>query len=369
MACELDAAIQEIREYLMSKPAMAGYDSVKGYLTNLSALSERLESMKLQTPDYTYSIVEGIKSSVPKDYYKTLNKLVKTIIGPKVTTSQYLAFSEASLDNLAVIAGKHHKGVITLSKTPRRDALEAQARGMLETWYVKDSEYKNVYEALEPQEYVNALEKDTKIQAALGKNLEPLQAKMLAETAKINGAHTFAHEMVHAGAKEFMRENPNHDYTKRIHEMYQLALDNKESVRGWATRSPHTKMRWETNVDEFIAEGLSNPDVIYALHHVKVEGKPKNFNMFKQVLQSLLGMLGVTRDDTVYVYLLDGYLAMLKAAKLAGDMESADMVDRMSNELKSEEDMNPIYVKTDSLKYLKEVETAKDELDNIICKD
>lgn len=278
-------------------------------------------------------------------YHESLNKLVKEIVGPEITESEFLGLSKATLDNIAIVGGQYTKGKVTISKTPNMDMIHAQLEGVFDDWYVNEAEYTK-YQNLDEEVLREALNKDKAYAVVKDEVVRDMLKEALVNFAKVNGTHTLAHEMVHAGSVEFMKENPSHDYTKRVEDLFKLAVTNKESVLHHMGVGANEY--WATSKEEFIAEGLSNPDLVYALTHVKVEGQPKFFNLFREMLETLCKMVGVNKKDNAYTYLLDGYLAMMHS-QVPQTIEGAKRLDKLHEQLKD------VYTK-------RNIENLKDQL-------
>ena len=86
------------------------------------------------------------------------------------------------------------------------------------------------------------------------KNRAEVASRLINVIKDMNGPHTLTHELIHIGSAAFMRENPEHAATKKILGLYVEALENKEVIIANSGQE-----YWTTNVDEFIAEALSNP--------------------------------------------------------------------------------------------------------------
>lgn len=264
------------------------------------------------TIQYMESRVGKTTNELPKSYYTNLNRMVKKLIGPKVTTSKRLAFSRATIENLAAVSGKYQDGTITLSKTPNQDALKAHMQGVWDEWYVNESPYAKKFQNLDEAALNEALANDPVYKEVAEVGSELIASDFMTNYADVNGAHTLAHEMVHAGTREFMEANPTHKYTVRMNELYKEALSRKADIRYWMRENANDY--WMTSVDEFIAEGLSNPDLVMALKNVKTKGRNRFANILTEIVDTALKMLGIDRDESnVYSYLLDGYVAMVES--------------------------------------------------------
>lgn len=310
MACNVEEVLKEVQDKLdKSNKGSEEYSqllAVKSQLRMIKAVSSSIENIK---KPLQVEVLKKTEKSLPKDYYNALNKIVKKVLGPKVTSSKTIAFAKFTLDTYSVIGGQYADGRVTLSKRPNQEALEAEAKGIWEAWYLEHSPYAE-FQHLGESELAEKLSKDENFQRMTKEMTPKVVAAMLEQYANINGMHTLAHELVHVGSAEFMKQNPNHEYTKRVNELYQEALDNKNEVFRLMGKSATDY--WTTSVEEFVAEGLSNPDLVYALKNVKTSERSKFSRLFNELLDVLLKMIKSDKGN-VHAYLLDGYLAMVES--------------------------------------------------------
>lgn len=287
---------------------------------------EKLKSIKIGNS----LEVQKTSRTLPRKYYTALNAIVKQGLGPKVTTSEYLGLSKAVVGAIDIVAGqtRNNKNIV-LSKTPRQDALKAQAEGIFEAWYTEKSPYATQFVDLDEEAFVDVLRNDEIFQQNKENETTKIMAEALAGFAKINGMHTLAHEMVHVGAVEFMKENPTHEYTRRVNSLYQEALVEKTKILKHMGKG--RSEYWTTSVDEFLAEALSNPDLVFALTNTRTEGKEKYSTLFRNLLHVLLSMVGIKTSDNMYTYVLDGYLAMVEHK--ANSTEYAKKMDELVSKL------------------------------------
>jgi len=120
--------------------------------------------------------------------------------------------------------------------------------------------------------------------------------------------HTVVHELIHAGSFEFMREFPDHPATVRVNELFELAKAN-------ITKTVNFNY-WKTSTDEFLAEALSNPQLIGELIKLEPTAKlDKLSNVFETLVDTLLKMLGLKGKEltNAFEYMLDGYISMVEA--------------------------------------------------------
>ena len=279
----------------------------------LELVDSMVDKAEKESKGEVRQLVEEPDGELPRSYYNTLNTIVRKALGTKVKTSEYLAFTKATLDNISVVGGTYDKGKVKLSKKPQPKVMDAEAERILQEWYTTESPYAVDYQMVDEVEFAEKLQEDEMYKKVVSEHKHKVAAEMLAEFAKKNGAHTLAHEMVHAGSIEFIRSNPEHEYTKRLEELYKEALDKKEDIRELATGSKYALMYWETSMEEFIAEGLSNPGLVKALQYTKTKNRGMLTNMFRELVSTLGKMIGIKQGDNVYKYLLDGYVAMVES--------------------------------------------------------
>ena len=383
MGCELDkvvTAINKVAGEIKDSRAINQLNELKNDLSkfaismdtvkptrDFSRLKSIMNNVEVKSTVNSNSEVIGTVKTLPREYYNTLNKIVRKILGPKVTTSEYLAFSQATLEGISVVGGQYARGKVLLSKKPRQAALEAQAQGIFEKWYLDDSPYGLEYQNIDdPQDFVDALAKD-EIYKELKEGLLPLvQKEMIEGFAAINGMHTLAHELVHVGSIEYMKENPDSDLTKFVKDLYKEAVENKEDILRLMGEGRSTY--WTNSVEEFIAEGLSNPDLVSALNNTKSKLSNKyRSNMFRLLIDKLLSMLG-TKEESTYTYLLSGYLAMLESLPNPKSLNPI-IFDKMTYDLKrsryaKETTAKELFSKADRLNYANPlIEVLKNEFE------
>lgn len=128
----------------------------------------------------------------------------------------------------------------------------------------------------------------------------------LEEILEVNKPTVVLHELVHANTTRFMLENPDHKATKRMQELYELA--KKHEMLQWKVGNGY----WLESIDEFIAEGLSNQELMKEFMQVEVTDK-QPLGLFGEVIRAIASMLGSAKDtENVYTLLLDGVMVMMK---------------------------------------------------------
>lgn len=300
------------------------------------------------------------KEKLSAKYNRVMTTLVRDLLGPKVTTSQMLAFSKATLQNLVTVAGEYKNKTVTISVTPNQDAYEAMAKGLYEEWYTEESPYAVKYQKLDPEEFAIAVANDKRLQETFKAGKDDIIASMKVAITEMKGVHSFAHEMVHAGSREFMAKYPQHAATKRMQELYQMALDKEDGIMAYMGEGVNGY--WKTSIDEFIAEGLSNPSLVKALNKIKTGSKGRLSSILKDMVETLLSMLGFRYEDTVYNYLLDGYMAMLES-QAPNTEEIAKVMDKVTQMYNKAEANN----KLDRIQNTTQSEVAAEDISSLLC--
>ena len=277
-------------------------------------------------------VADGIEpGALPTKYLSMLDNIVKEIVKPKITNDEFLLFSQSSLESLVPILGQHSakKNTVTMAELNARSA-EEQAQIMLEDYYGKVA-----FPELEQysEEFVEAVMADERIQELVAANKNTQAEKLLKLFAETKGLHGLSHELVHAGASSFMDANPKHELTVQMNELYEEALEQAEEIDFHLAAYPNSGY-WKTNVDEFLAEALTNPQLVIALQNAKTmkAGRKYSANLFKRVFDIAMKMLGFAKDGSLYSHVLDTYVSMLEN-QVDTDEGTAKTVDEVSQNI------------------------------------
>ena len=117
-----------------------------------------------------------------------------------------------------------------------------------------------------------------------------------------------------------MAENPDDELTKRVEELYKHALE--WNIAGNGTDSSEY---WTKNVDEFLAEALTNPAVIYSMNQIAVKMGPR-VTMFQSLIDTVLEMLGFEKDSTVYQEVLNTYMGILEKVMVTKEQKEGTSI-------------------------------------------
>ena len=160
---------------------------------------------------------------------------------------------------------------------------------------------------------------------------------VIKELEGLKGKQTLLHELVHANTQKFMLDNKEHKATKRVQELYKMVNDNRNVIDAMMTDSGGIDSYWSTSIDEFIAEGLSNPKFMAALMNTPVKGMER-LSVFGELIGAITDMLGFKdkNRENMYTLLLDSTMAMTK------EQTTGIVFDTATDILKSETSVGPI---------------------------
>ena len=129
---------------------------------------------------------------------------------------------------------------------------------------------------------------------------------------------TRLHESVHAAVFNYMRSNKGKAYSEEMTKLYEVVKQAAEANPDMFTTN---KSYWAKDVDEFLAEALSKPELIKDLMKIDVEGNliaGAKKSMFEKIIDIVVEALGLsTKEDklNMHKYLLDSFKAAVEANK------------------------------------------------------
>ena len=127
---------------------------------------------------------------------------------------------------------------------------------------------------------------------------------------------TKLHESVHAAVFNYMRGDKGKAYSEEMTKLYEVV---KESAKANPDMFTTNKSYWAKDVDEFLAEALSKPELIKDLMKIDVEGNlitGAEQSMFEKIIDMVVEALGLsTKEDklNMHKYLLDSFKAAVEA--------------------------------------------------------
>lgn len=127
---------------------------------------------------------------------------------------------------------------------------------------------------------------------------------------------TKLHESVHAAVFNYMRSDKGKAYSDEMTKLYEIV---KESAKANHDMFTTNKSYWSKDVDEFIAEALSKPELIKDLMKIDVEGNlitGAKKSMFDKIIDMIVEALGLYKKEdklNMHKYLLDSFKTAVEA--------------------------------------------------------
>ena len=245
------------------------------------------------------------------DYYGAMEKAITKIVDPKVVTNVVgLMLEDVFNGKFQIVAGDYDPDTHTvqIAEKPRQMEIEMAVEEGLQEEAIRlyETTTENMaYRAKLIEDYVN-------------KNRANALAHVISSVESVNGGHTTTHELIHAGSVNFMRDpkNANHPAVLRVKELYQEALARESDIKSMTRTGDVYTEYWKKNVEEFLSEALSNPQLMYALSNIKTIGKEKlSKGLFAELVESLIKMLGLNKktEDNLLEFTMDGFAAIMEA--------------------------------------------------------
>ena len=307
---------------ILEKNMQAGYvrmtkareDSIRK-LDKAIAQRKEQDLKALKENEQLNIVTEGVDiSDMPSEYYAMMKRLVDSIVKPNYVNNPEALFLQANEGKL--IGGTYTPSTNTISTSElTAEQIKAQAKKLtvealadsITTEETTDEDYAKL---------VATIQGDPRIMDLLEDRVKEQAVEMFAAYAKVKGGHALYHELVHAGTVRYMRANPDSELTQQMNNLYKTALEHKTDIASDIGKSPYDDMYWAKNVEEFVAEALTNPLMIRALANVYVDGAKyrRSINsVFRAVVDVALKMLGIDKTDNVYAEVLKTYTAILEA--------------------------------------------------------
>ncbi len=124
--------------------------------------------------------------------------------------------------------------------------------------------------------------------------------ELVQEVINIKGTHKTLHELLYAGASEFIKMYPSsklattvNDTLSKVNRSGKSPLDNNCMVY----------LCWKTDVNKFMLEALCNPRMITALDKL---------GLHTELVEVVTSAMGIERDGKLMKYITNGYAAMIE---------------------------------------------------------
>lgn len=273
------------------------------------------------------------KGSKYSQYTKKMQEFVMEAVKPLVSKDADMVINSI-INGLAFKAGSYDpaKHEIKIAVVPEMEQLVKAGEEVVMGRYLKT--VKDV-DSMSAQQLTSYMAKDPAYRQlpAEAKVVAKKLAKDIVELIAEVGTHAVTHEVLHAGIVIHRIKNPDSTAVKRLDELYKVALDNKKQILQLMGTYDVDNEYWAKNVNEFIAEAMSNPKLMAAMDQIQVKAGNKISSLFRQMYDALMAVLGFSKQDSLYAYVLDGYVAAIEeqvkdtnAEKHAPGTVKADML-------------------------------------------
>jgi hypothetical protein len=276
----------------------------------------------------------GTKEPTLKDFRAKFSDFIFSEVMPEVRTDDY-AFTNIlkSLNGIELARFDSDTNTITIQEDIDAVTMRSKVAKEFYSEFLKDLDDKTANTIFNTNEFQEPI--DTTV------------SKIFDIIEDSKGTDFLLHELVHSGVKEFMGRNPNEPSTLRVQSIYQYALANSKYLGLEGINSNY----WKTNVDEFIAEALSNDDIIIALASAKPAKPVKKLTSLLTMLHTAIAvMLGKDKNtvDNLFSILLDSSLTMInKSYDTAVAEDDAAELQRMHEEDLASKDKEAAKISSD----------------------
>ena len=332
MACDLNEAVK-IVEGLISKT------NVNDKKAKLRGIIDRINKLALQSTSDAHQLVvqdstdNGMAmvsdnkidveiddtSALPTAYGKLFVDAVGKLVEHTVSVD-----NEVLLENIRNDISK----LVPADYTPETknirvvsDAISELELNMATLVGVDKKAVEELYAHVEPlgvedvtgrvEELTNSYAYKTAVRDAANK-----EADRIATTVKtLDKTRLLVHELTHAATVAFMRKKPETKREQQIQDRINMLFkDAKQRYAQMATTMKvGKKPYWTKNVEEFLAEAVSNPETIKLLDNMKTNKKGRLSTVLRVLVDALAAIVGSkSNKDSVYFYTLDSILAIIE---------------------------------------------------------
>ncbi len=282
--------------------------------------NERKASIDARSPTYSKMVKDYYNGERIKQYdgsfvqyREQMINMIKDIVGTKVIVDDNFVIDQIEVAMNSLITGLHSEKDNTvvianaekLLKDPESRAKISEKIHQSVGKYIADNVAKK--KLSESDAEIELEKENTDSQKKIDELLKRFDAIIDHDNVPV-----LLHELVHAGSRKFMEQNPNHPAVQRIDELFELAKEKYDGENMWLGSVESNY--WMTNKYEFIAEALSKPDLMEKLMSIEVEEQNGLTNLFQVMLDSLLRMVGLkgTKLNNAYAVLLDSFVAIVE---------------------------------------------------------
>lgn len=310
---ELDEVIEDAQNNTAIRPIMPSqytYEESKKNKRFVSAVKKDTLNALLQNTEAQ----SMIREKDLKTYRDNINDLVQNILPADISYRDSISFYNTTITQLLEgnpdkVSGGHMKTGTNKIVINRKTVSDQTITGFVQDWFLKDTdEGKRIAKIRNEDVRAVELVNSPAYKIFENKNKAEIAERLLSAIAHVNGEHTLTHELIHLGSSAFMKANPDHPATKKVKALYLEVLQNKAFIEQDTGQD-----YWAESMDEFIAEALSNPVMIEYFNNMPTKYSGSRLTkLFETLINELLGMLGFTKNDSVYQHVMDGFTAMLE---------------------------------------------------------
>ena len=359
MACNVEEVLKEVQDRLdKSKKGSEEYDqllAVKSQLRMVKAVSSEVENVK-NTVNLELKEGDAQDTMQLKPYYSKMQEALENLTKIPIAKDATLVLEKITKGVMTVVAGRYDPKVnsIKVAIKPTLEAITEAVQTGVRRKYIEMMKLKTDYTLDDVLAKDEQFEKIKKMYPEVIK-----EVVSMIDDALSNEKHAIVHEYVHAAALKFMRSNPRHPAVLRLNKVYKILSSGKYDIamRKYSPWRDTEEEYWRKDVDEFVAEALSNPSVIAAMSEIKLTVGGRLTTALKEFVDTVLKMLGIKEESTAYEYVLDSFMAIVEAQKELIKSENKDPV-VTSMDTKTIRDLEAIMDKI-SLEHIQEMLECK----------
>lgn len=324
--------------YALSKIADGSNNVLTRFISSVLTMARIKKGSNLHSAVVTgFEAIVEAQNSRQKLASKTIRRLVMDVTKPLVKRDSKVVLDAYLRGIDGALGGQYNKNKhsVKVASVPQSSWYDDTANELIDAKYFEmvdttDINDDDVYSYMQNDEEYSKLQK-----------MKPNVVEAIKENVKYalkNSTTSLTHEMIHAGSTNFIDSNPEHVAVKRLHALYNKALradiKSKIDAKMYYTEQGLNEY-WTKSVHEFVAEALSNPRFMQALYNINVKDGNKLSTVFKEVYSTIMELLGFTKEDTIYSYALDGFIAIIEAQTEASKLNGKQKIEVLNSTVES----------------------------------
>ena len=322
MSCNIDEVLKTVDKAIKATRS-------KEKKVELASIRERIVALKNTNVEIT--------STVPlnKQYSKLFKKMAENFLTYTVNIDDAVLFENLRVNVDNIVPGDYDKksdNIQVVSETVNDMELGLAVLVGVDAKAVK--ELYRLVEAMPTIEDQTGFVEEATLQPEYKKLVNDTMVTRLEEVAGVLGSldrdRVLVHELTHVAAVKFMEKIPKTKHEKAIQNRVKMLFEDAKTrytAMGGDVKDT-TKAYWAKNINEFLAEAVSNPDTIKLLESMKTGKMGRLSTVLRVLLDALAAIVGVKKNkDNVYYYTLDSVLAMIEN-KQADTKPNNDIMDK-----------------------------------------